>query len=334
MKFRKAVVVALIFCLLSSGTSSLAAGRLAPRDIYIRDEFGSPITGGSVTWAMKDRSARSAKAYGLTSAGLIRFPYAPAGEAEVKIKRGLLATGDYVSGSYDVTLGEENEITIAMAPERKHKALVLSPSGDGIAGAIVTLSADCQGQVWNDEINWVEGYFDDYGDWVDGYYEGGYVQGNSSATLIGTKSNLYGNYAAPEVTESKYSDTGQEEIYTAVTDSSGIATFYGYLYSSECTDVKVRYNDGIVIQNASGLLDSDDPIVLPYVPIVAIDADTVTTTEGVAVQIPVSVGFSRQENSRLHLKSSKITAAKGATVKIVLPKGASKGNCEIGRAHV
>jgi len=349
MKIQKVIVIAVSSCLLLSGTSSYAAGSLAPRNVYIHDENGDPVTGGAVTWAMKDRSARSARTYGLTSDGLITFPYAPEGEAVVKIANGLMASGDYVSGSYSVTLGSKNEIQIALAPKREHTVRVVSPEGDGIAGAVVTLNATCQAQVWNDELNWVdgyddssqvwvEGYYDDYGDWVDGYYdtvdnwvdghfEGGYEPGEGSTSLVSTKSNTYGNYTSPEVTDSEYSDNGDEEVYVATTDSTGTATFNGYLESRDCMSVTASYNDSIVIQNASGALDSDEPIELPYVPIVTISADTVTAKEGTAVQIPVSVGFSGQDNFKQRFKRSNLTSAKGAVVKVVLPAGASKGNC-------
>ena len=349
MKFRSITAVVLAFGLLSVGSVSIAAGKLAPRNVYIHDENGDPITGGAVTWAMKDKSARSAKTYGLTSDGLITFPYAPEGEASVKITNGLMASGDLISGSYSVTLSNENEIQVALAPNHNHTVQVVSPDGDGVAGAVVTLNATCQAQVWNDELTWVDGYYDstevwvdgyydEYGDWVDGYYdyvdnsvdghyEGGYEEGDGSTTLRSDQSNTYGNYIAPAVTESTYSDSSQDDVFIATTDSSGIATFKGYLESSDCMEVTASYNDGIVIQNASGTLDSDTPIELPYVPIVTISTDTVTTKEGTAVQIPVSVGFSGQGNARSNFKSSNLVSAKGAKVKVVLPQGASKGNC-------
>ena len=349
MKFRSFTAVILAFGLVSVGSVSIAASKLAPRNVYIHDENGAPITGGAVTWAMKDRSARSARTYGLTSDGLITFPYAPEGEAVVKITNGLMASGDYVSGSYSVTLGSKNEIQIALAPEHNHTVQVVSPDGDGVAGAVVTLNATCQTQIWNDELTWVDGtsestevwvdgYYDEYGDWVDGYYdyvdnsidghyEGGYEEGAGSTTLRSEQSNTYGNYIAPAVTESTYSDSSEDDVFIATTDSSGIATFKGYLENADCMEVTASYNDGIVIQNASGTLDSDTPIELPYVPIVTISTDTVTTKEGTAVQIPVSVGFSGQVNARPNFKQSNLVSAKGAKVKVVLPQGASKGNC-------
>ena len=327
MKFRVITAVILAFGLVSVGSVSIAAGKLAPRNVYIHDENGDPITGGAVTWAMKDKTARSAKTYGLTSDGLITFPYAPEGEATVKITNGLMASGDLVSGSYSVTLSDENEIQIALAPNHNHTVRVLSPDGDGVAGAVVTLKATCQAQVWNDELNWVDGYYDSEDNWVDGYYAGGYEEGDGSTTLRSEQSNTYGNYIAPAVTESTYSDSSEDDVFIATTDSSGVATFKGYLESSDCMVVTASYNDGIVIQNASGILDSDTPIELPYVPIVTISTDTVTTKEGTAVQIPVSVGFSGQGNARSNFKQSNLVSAKGAKVQVVLPQGAAKGNC-------
>lgn len=328
MKFRNVASVFLTFALLSVGSVSIAAGKLAPRDVYIHDENGDPITGGSVTWAMKDRSARSAKTYGLTSDGLITFPYAPEGEAVVKITNGLMASGDLVSGSYSVTLSDQNEIQIGLAPKHDHKIRVVSPDGDGISGAVVTLKASCQTQVWDDELNYVDGYYDENTDeWVDGYYEGGYEEGTGYTTLRSEQTNSYGNYISPDVTESEYSDSSVDDVYVATTDEAGFATFKGYFESSDCLYVTASYNDGIVIQNASGTLDSNTPIELPYVPIVTISADTVTTKEGTAVQIPVSVGFSEESNIRANFKQSNLVSAKGALVKIVLPQGASKGNC-------
>jgi hypothetical protein len=349
MKFRKSTVIFISLGLLLSGRAATAAGQLAPRNVYIHDENGDPITGGAVTWSMKDRSARSAKTYGLTSDGLITFPYAPLGEATVKITNGLMATGDYVSGSYAVTLSDDNEIQIALAPKHNHTVQVAGPDGDGIAGALVTLNAGCQVQVWNDELTWVAGYyaagevwvpgyydfdsqwvagyFESTEDWVAGHYEGGYEEGYGSTTLRLNQSNKYGNYTAPDVTESTYSDTSDDDVYIATTDSSGVATFKGYFESSDCLEVTASYNDGIVIQNASGTLESDTPISLPYVPIVTVSTDTVTAKEGTAIQIPISVGISGQSNVRQNLQRSNVVAAPGAAVKLVLPPGASKGSC-------
>jgi len=327
MKFRKSFVVLVSFGLLLSGTAATAAGQLAPRNVYIHDENGDPITGGSVTWSMKDKSARSAKTYGLTSDGLITFPYAPLGEASVKITNGLMASGDYVSGSYGVTLSNDNEIQIALAPKHNHTVQVEGPDGDGIAGAVVTLNAGCQTQIWNDELTWVDGYYDASDNWVDGYYEGGYELGDGSTSLISGQTNKYGDYTAPNVTESTYADSSEDDVYIATSDSSGLATFKGYFKSSDCLEVTASYNDGIVIQNASGTLDSDTPISLPYVPIITVSSDTVTVKEGTAVQIPISVGISGQSNFRQNLRYSSLVSAPGAAVKLVLPPGASKGSC-------
>jgi len=327
MKFRKSTVIFISLGLLLSGRAATAAGQLAPRNVYIHDENGDPITGGAVTWSMKDRSARSAKTYGLTSDGLITFPYAPLGEATVKITDGLMASGNYISGSYDVTLSDDNEIQIALAPKHNHTVHVVGPAGDGIAGAVVTLNAVCQAQVWNDELTWVDGYYDTLDNWIDGHYEGGYEEGYGSTTLRLNQSNKYGNYTAPDVTESTYSDSSEDDVYIATTDSSGIATFKGYFENSDCLDVTASYNDGIVIQNASGTLDSDTAISLPYVPIITVSTDTVTAKEGTAVQIPISVGISGQLNIRQNLQRSNVVAAPGAAVKLVLPPGASKGSC-------
>jgi len=327
VKFRNNTILFITVCLLFSGTSAIAAGQLAPRNVYIHDENGDPITGGSVTWSMKDKSARSAKTYGLTSDGLITFPYAPLGEATVKITNGLMASGDYVSGSYGVTLSNDNEIQIALAPKHTHTVHVEGPDGDGIAGAVVTLNTSCQTQIWNDEMTWVDGYYDASDNWVDGYYEGGYELGDGSTSLTASQNNQYGDYTAPNVTESTYADSSEDDVYIATTDSSGVATFNGYFEKSDCLDVTASYNDGIVIQNASGILDAGTPVVLPYVPIITVSSDTVTVKEGTAVQIPISVGISGQSNIRQSLQRSNVVSAPGATVKIALPPGASKGNC-------
>lgn len=330
---RKSLTLSLALIIASGVASSPADAvtsgpRLGPKDVYVLDENDQPITGGAVTWKMADGSARSARSYGLTADGLITFPYAPTGDAVLSISGAGLASGDKISGSYDITLTAEGaQLQLANAPAHEHSVRVEGPDGGGVAGAVVTLPTSCAGDVWDPEKEWIDGDWDADGNWVDGHYEGGFVAGTASTTLTTALSNEWGNYGFDRASQTIYVGAEDDEVYQATTDSNGNAKFFGYAEKSECTEVSVEYNDGVVIQNAKGELDST--VTLPYVPVITIQSEDITAHSGAAVAIPVSVmmptgnGLAR---SKFGIRSASRLGVQ-TTVSIRLPRGAARGSC-------
>jgi hypothetical protein len=259
-----------------------------------------------------------------------------------------MASGDYVSGYYSTTLsGSGARLVLGNAPAHRHNVKVVGPDGGGVSGAVVNLPASCTTSIWNANANWidgnsvekevwVEGYEDEYGDWVEGYYdtteewvdghyEGGYEEGTGETAL---KTSVENKWASPYEfnlsSEATYNDGSDRDVYSAVTDEDGIASFWGYGDPIQCTRVGVEYNDGIVIQSAAGELG--DNVTLPYVPIVTITTGDVAAHAGAAVNIPINISLGG--NSGLKRKSQGLGArARGVStaVSITPPPGAGQG---------
>ena len=318
----RATVTALLVVLLSVGISPAMAGTgLGPKDVYVQDESGAPITGGAVSWRMSDGSARSARTYGLTADGLITFPYAPAGDAILTITAGQMASGDTISGRWTISLDNSGtRVTLANAPSHAEIVQVVGPDGGGVAGAVVTLSSTCDGKVWDDQATWVDGYYDENWNWVSGYYEGGYVDGEATTSLTSSIDLDSGTYGYSRTTESVW-DSNYNTIYQATTESDGAAVFWGYGNPLGCRQVSVEYNDGVVIQSASGELGG--VVTLPYVPVVTLSATDVRAAYGEGVNIPVSVLIGTNAQTLARQKPQGIST----TVSIVPPKGAAHGRC-------
>jgi hypothetical protein len=105
------------------------------------DSKGIPISGGQVTWRMVDNSAWSSKVYGLTADGLIEFPYAAAGLANISLRNGVLADGTLVSGTWKTVIGYQT--TTLESPRlsvlSKHLVHAVIPGGLPVANVKVTV---------------------------------------------------------------------------------------------------------------------------------------------------------------------------------------------------
>jgi hypothetical protein len=110
--------------------------------VTVTDSSGNPITGGAITWQMSDGSIRSSKAYGLTSNGVIDFPAAPAGFAEVTVTNGVLSSGITVSGTWTTTLGFD-QVNLA-TPDigiTSREVFVRVPNGPPVPDVVVSLTS-------------------------------------------------------------------------------------------------------------------------------------------------------------------------------------------------
>jgi hypothetical protein len=111
-----------------------------PQTVRVLSAGGQPVSGGSISWSASGVS--SAIAYGLTSNGQIQFPAAPAGEATVTLKDGVLPDGDYVSGTFKTVLGFSGPASLRLPAEPSTGVTVINvqtPGGLNLPGATISV---------------------------------------------------------------------------------------------------------------------------------------------------------------------------------------------------
>ncbi|NYG07771.1 hypothetical protein BJ986_002258 [Phycicoccus badiiscoriae] len=113
-----------------------------PMAMDIRTSSGAAVVGGAISWEMIPRTAYSSVTYGLTSAGTITFPAAPAGTAKVTVTTGQMPDGTLVSGSWLTTLGyDATHLQLPPPPDpgTAHRIHVALPGGLPAANASVVI---------------------------------------------------------------------------------------------------------------------------------------------------------------------------------------------------
>ena len=116
-------------------TSGLVSTR-----VTVLDESGLPITGGAITWAMDDGSAKSTITYGLTADGIIQFPGAPAGRVTISLVNGEMSDGTLVSGTWNPILGLKPAILSVPNPPMPSKHIVRVVLGNSLPLSNVAIS--------------------------------------------------------------------------------------------------------------------------------------------------------------------------------------------------
>jgi len=120
----------------------VTTGGLPQMTVSVVDTSGLPVTGGAITWAMDDGSARSVVTYGLTADGIIQFPGAPAGRVTVTLQNAQMSDGSTVSGQWHAVLGlKSNVLQVPLAPAVAiHTAHVILSSGQSLSNVQVEMS--------------------------------------------------------------------------------------------------------------------------------------------------------------------------------------------------
>jgi hypothetical protein len=325
--------------------------------VNIQTPNGTPVTGGVVTWAMANGSAKSSVTYGLTQSGYIDFPAAPAGNVNVILTNGELPNGVLVSGTFAAVLGfADTNLEIPSPPDPVRTVTVTLPNGLPVANADVEIySDDMTDQVTrqgftfklpNSSLLNVSSDFSD-SDWVDDeeywdFEEYSYWT-EINVNIFSAKNVATKNSGATTKQSLVHAESGlkkslalnnSELVASGTTNTMGRFTVLGF--SNSVPDAKVTYDDNVITQTQDVQLQARNTIVeLDYIPYVAVEDASITATENVAVTIPVEVVDGNNSMSALQAVNKGVIynalGKSGVKVKISAPAGApkyTKGKCK------
>jgi len=276
--------------------------------VAVVDSEGVPVIGGAITWAMSNGAASSSKTYGLTEAGVIEFPLAPAGEVDVEVTGALTAAGASVSGTFNGFLGFTSTVLrLPAVPVATRTVTVRLPNGLAVPGVTVSLDPD-EGQYQDSDcLEWALGDLGPEDYCLEGQYGPPSLPGGFS--LSKTVEGF--TFSVPRVAQTE-------------TDAYGQVQLTGF--SSGQPRVDVFYDDGIIRQTKSVVLrGTSTEVGLDYMPWVEVPADSVVAESGDSVTIPVTIAT---ETARGTASDRSARAKAGVKVTILPPPGAPKGTCK------
>lgn len=306
--------------------------------VYVQTPDGTPVVGGVITWAMANGSARSSVTYGLTQAGFVDFPAAPAGDVNVTLTRGELPNGVQVTGTFAAVLGFSNTtLTTPTSPNAVHTVTVKLPNGLPVANAdvevysddmsnsqvssgftfhipnsgLLSVSPDASDSDWIDDAEYWD--YEEFDYWTD-------IDINVNInSLKNASKNSVVSADAPK--NSILAMNNSTLVKSGVTNSMGRFTVLGFTRS--VPDAVITYDDEVITQTQEVQLQSRNTVVeLDYIPYVAVTDDSVTATENTAVTIPVLVADPSNSMSQLNSLTSDRSRSVGVRVKLVSPSGA------------
>ncbi len=172
-----------------------------PNRVEVIDAWGQPVSGGGITWAMVNEPTRSSKTFGLTSDGVIDFPFTPAGWVDITISNATLEDGVTVSGTARTILGFPRLILQLpeQSPSNRKVFVHLPESMTGVADVAISLDGNLRRQEKVDEFIFS----------VDRLVETGQTDQSGELTLIGFDQSHSGltvaaNYDDGTINQTKY----------------------------------------------------------------------------------------------------------------------------------
>ena len=280
--------------------------------VAVVDADGKAVIGGAITWRMTDLPVSSSATYGLTDAGLIDFPLAPAGRVEVTIRDARTMSGALVSGTFESVLGyDRTELVLPDAPVTTKSVRVAIPIEDGfipIPRAQVTVN-DTVGQFTDVDCR----------DWAFGH------QGLSDICIDYGPASIRSPISYEQKVEGFTFHISEPE-WPLLTDDEGVATIRAFMTGDP--QVRARYDDGVVDQGVDLVLRAPTTRAeLDYLPWLDVADGTITADVGEPVEMTVQV---KAPFSSALTRGRLISPAgvSGIPVSVIRPDGTPAGRCD------
>ena len=296
--------------------------------VQVVDAQGTPVIGGQITWHMRDVNVRSSKTYGLTNAGHIDFPAAPAGWVVVDITDAQRAIGDLVTGTFTAVLGfTTNTLTLPDAPSPVHTITVRLPGENGYI------------PVPNATVDWAndEGLYTDADcqEWALG------TQGpEDTCTSYGSPSIPGGGPGSDSIGGPGDTDHPELADFTfrvttpqapLVSDAQGRVSLPGYIDLADGQPMyHIRYDagDGSGPQGKDIVMRSADvSVVLDPMPYLSVDAAAVTGDLGTLLPVDITVAPAADEGVSSQSRSAQRMTRSSSVAVSMLLGGAPEGSC-------